>query len=53
MQESVSPDKCVGVFIHDLSIRYGEQVIPLEALDFDEVLAESELQLSGSLSGKA
>lgn len=53
MQESTNPDKPVGVFIHDLSIRYGEQVIPLEALDLEEVLAESHLQLSGSLSGRA
>jgi len=52
LQESANPDKSVGVFIHDLSIRYGEQVVPLEALDLDEVLAESELQLAGSLSGK-
>jgi len=40
------------VFIHDISIRCGEQVIALEALDLDEVLAASELQLSGSISGK-
>ncbi len=53
LQESINPDKSVGVFIHDLSIRYGEQVIPLEALDLEEVLAESDLQLSGSVSGKA
>lgn len=53
MQESINPDKSVGVFIHDLSIRYGEQVIPLDALDLEEVLAESDLQLSGSISGKA
>ncbi len=52
MQESTNPDKPVGVFIHDLSIRYGEQVVPLDALDLDEVLAESQLQLSGSVSGK-
>ncbi len=53
MQESINPDRSVGVFIHDLSIRYGEQVIPLEALDLEEVLAESDLQLSGSISGKS
>jgi len=53
LQESANPDAPVGVFIHDLSIRFGEQVIPLEALDLDEVLAESELQLAGSVSGKA
>ncbi|MDN5279872.1 MAG: signal peptidase [Clostridiales bacterium] len=52
MQESSSPDRSVGVFIHDLSIRYAEQVIPLEALDTEEVLAERNLQLSGSISGK-
>ena len=53
MQESISPDQKVGVFIHDISIRCGEQVIALEALDLDEVLAASELQLSGSISGKS
>ncbi len=53
MQESISPDSKVGVFIHDISIRCGDQVIALEALDLDEVLAASELQLSGSISGKA
>lgn len=53
MLESTNPDKPVGVFIHDLSIRYGEQVIPLEALDLEEVLAESHLQLAGSISGRA
>lgn len=52
LQESANPDKSVGVFIHDLSIRYCEQVIPLDALDLDEVLAESDLQLAGSLSGR-
>lgn len=52
MQEITSSDKNVGVFIHDLSIRYAEQVIPLEALDTEEVLAERNLQLSGSISGK-
>lgn len=41
-----------GVFIHDISIRYGEQVIPLDALDTDEVLAKSRMGLSGSISGK-
>jgi len=51
--ESTNPDRPVGVFIHDLSIRYGEQVIPLEALDLEEVLAESHLQLAGSISGRA
>lgn len=53
MQESISPDPKVGVFIHDISVRCGDQVIALEALDLDEVLATSELQLSGSISGKA
>jgi len=52
LQESISPDPRVGVFIHDISIRCGDQVIALEALDLDEVLAASELQLSGSISGK-
>lgn len=52
LQESTNPDPKVGVFIHDISIRCGEQVIALESLDLDEVLAASELQLSGSLSGK-
>ena len=52
MQESTSPDPRVGVFIHDISIRCGDQAIALEALDLDEVLAASELQLSGSISGK-
>jgi signal peptidase I len=40
------------VFIHDISIRCGDQAIALESLDLDEVLAASELQLSGSISGK-
>lgn len=40
-----------GVFIHDLSVRFNEQVIPLEALDPTEVLAEAKLQLVGSVSG--
>ncbi|MGM0598704.1 MAG: signal peptidase I [Candidatus Rifleibacteriota bacterium] len=52
MQESTSSGSKAGVFIHDLSIRYAEQVIPLEALDTEEVLAERDLQLSGSVSGK-
>ncbi len=52
MQESTSSDRNVGVYIHDLSIRYAEQVIPLDALDTEEVLAERQLQLSGSVSGK-
>lgn len=41
-----------GVFIHDLSVRFNEQVIPLNALDPAEVLAEPKLQLAGSLAGK-
>jgi len=53
LQESISPDPRVGVFIHDISIRCGDQAIALDALDLDEVLAASELQLSGSMSGKA
>lgn len=40
-----------GAYIHDLSVRFNEQVIPLEALDLTEVLAESKLQLSGTVSG--
>jgi signal peptidase I len=52
LQESTNPDSKVGVFIHDISIRCGEQVIALEALDLDEVLAASELQLSGSINGR-
>lgn len=52
MQESTSSDRNVGVYIHDLSIRYAEQVIPLDALDTEEVLAERQLQFSGSVSGK-
>ena len=46
-----SEEKSTGVFIHDLSVRFNEQVIPLEALDPTEVLAESRLQLAGSVSG--
>lgn len=52
LQESVNPDSVVGVFIHDLSIRYGDQILPLETLDLDEVLVASELQLSGGIGGK-
>ena len=52
MQNDPYPESNVGVFIHELSIRYADQVVPLEALDLDEVLAESELKLSGSISGK-
>ena len=54
MDELTSPsseEKSTGVFIHDLSVRFNEQVIPLEALDPTEVLAESKLQLVGSVSG--
>ncbi len=54
MDELTSPsseEKSTGVFIHDLSVRFNEQVIPLEALDPTEVLAESKLQLAGSVSG--
>jgi signal peptidase I len=52
LQDQPLPDSNVGVFIHDLSIRYAEQVVPLDALDNEEVLAERCLQLSGSISGK-
>ncbi len=52
MLESTSSDRNVGLYIHDLSIRYAEQVVPLDALDTEEVLAERHLQLSGSVSGK-
>ena len=54
MDELTSPsseEKSTGVFIHDLSVRFNEQVIPLEALEPTEVLAESKLQLAGSISG--
>ncbi len=50
MQESSNSD--CGVYIHDLSIRYAEQVVPLDALDTEEVLAERLLQFSGSVSGR-
>lgn len=54
MDELVNPSssEVAGVYIHDISVRFNEQVIPLEALDSTEVLAESNLQLAGSLSGK-
>ncbi|GAB4277931.1 MAG: hypothetical protein Kow0029_20920 [Candidatus Rifleibacteriota bacterium] len=52
MQESSQSNRNVGVFIHDLSIRYAGQVIPLDALDTEEVLAERNLKLSGNVSGK-
>ncbi len=52
MNNDSVPEKGVGVFIHDISIRYGDQVVPIDALDLDEVLAESELKLTGSISGK-
>lgn len=54
MEELVnsSVSTMTGVYIHDLSVRFNEQIIPLDALDSTEVLAESKLQLSGSLSGK-
>ena len=52
MEELVKPSSSTtGVFIHDLSVRFNEQVIPLESLDPAEVLAESSLQLAGSVSG--
>ena len=52
MEELANPSsESTGVFIHDLSVRFNEQVIPLEALDPTEVLAESKLQLAGSISG--
>lgn len=41
-----------GVYIQDLSVRFNEQIIPLDALDSTEVLAESKLQLAGGLVGK-
>lgn len=51
MLETSNPGSNAGVIIHDLSIRYAEQIIPLDSLDLDEVLAEPNLQLSGSISG--
>ena len=52
MEELVCPSSLpTGVFIHDLSVRFNEQVIPLDALDPTEVLAEAKLQLAGSVSG--
>lgn len=54
MDELTNPSSAetAGVYIHDISVRFNEQVIPLEALDSTEVLAESNLQLTGSVSGK-
>lgn len=52
MPESTNPASSSGIFIHDISIRNGTQVVPLETLDTDEVLAQSELRLSGNLGGK-
>ena len=53
MEEPTNPSSPTvpGVFIHDLSVRFNEQVIPLDALEPTEVLAESKLQLVGSVSG--
>ncbi len=55
MEEPTNPNPSSptvpGVFIHDLSVRFNEQVIPLDALEPTEVLAESKLQLVGSVSG--
>ena len=52
MEELANPSSSsTGVYIHDLSVRFNEQVIPLDALDQTEVLAESKLQLIGSASG--
>ena len=55
MEELANPSSSLvtttGVFIHDLSVRFNEQVIPLDALEPTEVLAESKLQLAGSVSG--
>lgn len=47
-----SNSESVGVYIHDLSIRFNEQVIMLDVLDPTEVLAEPKLQLSGCIMGK-
>lgn len=54
MDELINPGvtKDAGVYIQDLSVRFNEQVIPLDALDSTEVLAESKLQLTGSVSGR-
>lgn len=52
MNESTRPNSEVGIFIHEISIRNGNQAVALETIDVDEVLAQSELQLSGSISGK-
>lgn len=55
MEESTNPGSLTvtttGVFIHDLSVRFNEQIIPLDALEPTEVLAEPKLQLAGSVSG--
>ncbi len=52
MEEIAIPGSLsTGIFIHDLSVRFNEQVIPLDALEPTEVLAESKLQLAGSVSG--
>lgn len=52
MQEETKTNTQDGLYIHDISIRYGDQVIPIEVLDTDEVLAKAKIGLSGSVSGK-
>lgn len=51
MQENDEIVKNATAFIHDLSIRNNSQVVPLSVLESDEVLAKSELQISGSVGG--
>jgi signal peptidase I len=45
-------DNASELIVHDLSIRYKEQVIALDALDLSEVLSEPSLQLSGNITGR-
>lgn len=52
MLEANRLDNASELIVHDLSIRYKEQVIALDALDLSEVLSEPNLQLSGNITGK-
>ncbi len=52
MLETNKLDNGSETIVHDLSIRYKDQVIALDALDLSEVLSEPNLQLSGNITGK-
>lgn len=52
MSNTDNPDKSLGVYIHDVSVRSGSQLVAVESLEKDEVLSKAELQLSATVGGK-